>query len=95
MFRAPPSGPRRCCRACGPATNREEYIGFQRAIVAAQTAAMSGFPTWDRMSAAYAAAPGVTAEAVSAVGPVQRRFAHVQVGGIGDNSTPWTLAATR
>jgi len=39
----------------------EEYIGFQRAIVAAQTAAMSGFPTGDRMSAATQR-PGVTAE---------------------------------
>ena len=74
----------RCCRGCGPATSRSEFVGLQRAIVAAQTAAMSGFPTWGSDVGGYNAnGPPLTAELfarwaqLGAVSPV------LEVGGAG------------
>ncbi len=69
----------------------EEWIGLQRAIVAGQTMGMSGFPTWGSDIGGYQAPPFVTADLFvrwaqfGAVSPV------MEVGGVGANSTPWTL----
>jgi alpha-D-xyloside xylohydrolase len=69
----------------------QEYVGLQRAIVSAQTAAMSGFPTWGSDVGGYAGPPYDDAELfvrwaqLGAVSPV------MEVGGMGTNATPWLL----
>jgi alpha-D-xyloside xylohydrolase len=69
----------------------EEWVGLQRAIVAGQTMGMSGFPTWGSDIGGYQGPPFVTAELFvrwaqfGAISPV------MEVGGVGANSTPWTL----
>ncbi|HEX4520321.1 MAG TPA: TIM-barrel domain-containing protein [Gaiellaceae bacterium] len=69
----------------------EEWVGLQRAIVAGQTIGMSGFPTWGSDIGGYQGPPFVTAELLvrwaqfGAVSPV------MEIGGVGANSTPWTL----
>ncbi len=69
----------------------EEFVGLQRAIVAGETAGMSGFPTWGSDIGGYAGPPYVNAELfvrwaqLGAVSPV------MEVGGQGPNATPWTL----
>ncbi len=72
----------------------EEWVGLQRAIVAGQTIGMSGFPTWGSDIGGYQGPPFVTPELFvrwaqfGAVSPV------MEVGGVGANSTPWTLGAS-
>ncbi len=69
------------------------YVGLQRAIVSGQTAAMSSFPTWGSDVGGYAGPPFDDAELfvrwaqLGAVSPV------LEVGGVGPNSTPWTLGS--
>jgi alpha-D-xyloside xylohydrolase len=71
----------------------EEFVGLQRAIVAGETAGMSGFPTWGSDIGGYAGPPYVTADLfarwaqLGAVSPV------MEVGGQGQNATPWTLGS--
>lgn len=71
----------------------EEWVGLQRAIVAGQTIGMSGFPTWGSDIGGYQGPPFVTAQLLvrwaqfGAVSPV------MEIGGVGANSTPWTLGA--
>ncbi len=71
----------------------EVWVGLQRAIVAGQTMGMSGFPTWGSDIGGYQGPPFVTPDLFvrwaqfGAVSPV------MEVGGVGANSTPWTLGA--
>jgi alpha-D-xyloside xylohydrolase len=72
----------------------QEFVGMQRAIVSGQTAAMSGFPTWGSDVGGYAGPPFDTSDLFirwaqfGAVSPV------MEVGGTGQNATPWTLGTT-
>jgi alpha-D-xyloside xylohydrolase len=69
----------------------QAFIGLQRAIVSGQTAAMSGFPTWGSDVGGYAGPPFDNTDVfirwaqLGAVSPV------MEVGGTGENATPWTL----
>jgi alpha-D-xyloside xylohydrolase len=71
------------------------YLGLQQAIMAAQTAGMSGFPTWGSDVGGYTSLQPtpVTADVferwaqLGAISPV------LEVGGTGPNATPWTLGA--
>lgn len=71
------------------------WLGLQEAIADAQTAAMSGFPTWGSDVGGYESlAPTALTAAVferwaqlGAISPV------MEVGGQGANATPWTLGA--
>jgi alpha-D-xyloside xylohydrolase len=71
----------------------EEFVGLQRAIVSGETAGVSGFPTWGSDIGGYAGPPYVTADLfvrwaqLGAVSPV------MEVGGQGQNATPWTLGS--
>jgi alpha-D-xyloside xylohydrolase len=71
----------------------EEFIGMQRAIVAGETAGMSGFPTWGSDIGGYDGPPYVDSDLfvrwaqLGAVSPV------MEVGGQGQNATPWTLGS--
>ncbi len=71
----------------------EEFVGLQRAIVSGETAGMSGFPTWGSDIGGYAGPPYVTENVfvrwaqLGAVSPV------MEVGGQGQNATPWTLGS--
>ncbi len=93
IFRAATVGSQAILPGLWAGDQPEVWIGLQRAIVAGQTAAMSGFPTWGSDVGGYAAPPGVTADLferwaqLGAVSPV------MEVGGVGANSTPWTLGA--
>jgi alpha-D-xyloside xylohydrolase len=69
----------------------QAYVGLQRAIVAGQTAGVSGFPTWGSDVGGYATPPEDDAELfvrwaqLGAISPV------MEVGGGGPNATPWVL----
>jgi len=92
IFRAATMGSQHVLPGIWAGDQPEEFIGLQRAIVSAQTAAMSGFPTWGSDIGGYSAnGPPLTAELfarwaqLGAVSPV------MEVGGQGANATPWTL----
>ncbi len=91
IFRAATVGSQAVLPGIWAGDQPEVWVGLQRAIVAAQTAAMSGFPTWGSDVGGYAASPAVTADVfarwaqLGAISPV------LEVGGAGANATPWTL----
>ncbi len=92
IFRAATVGSQQVLPGLWAGDQPEEFVGLQRAIVAAQTAAMSGFPTWGSDVGGYNAnGPPLTAELfarwaqLGAVSPV------LEVGGQGANATPWKL----
>jgi alpha-D-xyloside xylohydrolase len=91
IFRAATPGSQAVVPGLWAGDQPQEYVGLQRAIVDAQTAAMSGFPTWGSDVGGYDAPPADTAELfvrwaqLGAVSPV------MEVGGEGPNATPWTL----
>jgi alpha-D-xyloside xylohydrolase len=91
IFRAATSGSQQVVPGLWAGDQPQVYVGLQRAIVAAATAAMSGFPTWGSDVGGYAAPPEVTEELfvrwsqLGAVSPV------MEVGGIGVDGTPWQL----
>ena len=91
IFRAATVGSQSVVPGIWAGDQPQEYVGLQRAIVSAQTAAMSGFPTWGSDVGGYAGPPFDDAELfvrwaqLGAVSPV------MEVGGIGGNATPWTL----
>ena len=66
------------------------WTGLQQAVTAAQTAAMSGFPTWGSDIGGYSS-EGLTPDVferwaqLGAISPV------MEVGGKGPNAVPWTL----
>ena len=66
-------------------------MGLQRAVVAAATASISGFPTWGSDVGGYAAPPEDDTELfvrwaqLGAISPL------LEVGGVGPNATPWVL----
>jgi alpha-D-xyloside xylohydrolase len=92
IFRAATMGSQHVLPGLWAGDQPEEFVGLQRAIISAQTAAMSGFPTWGSDVGGYAAnGPPLTAELfarwaqLGAVSPV------MEVGGQGANAIPWTL----
>jgi alpha-D-xyloside xylohydrolase len=91
IFRAATVGSQAVVPGIWAGDQPQQYIGLQRAIVSAQTAAMSGFPTWGSDIGGYAGPPFDDAELfvrwaqLGAVSPV------MEVGGVGGNATPWVL----
>jgi alpha-D-xyloside xylohydrolase len=91
IFRAATVGSQSVVPGIWAGDQPQDYVGLQRAIVSAQTAAMSGFPTWGSDVGGYAGPPFDNAglfvrwAQLGAVSPV------MEVGGAGGNATPWTL----
>jgi alpha-D-xyloside xylohydrolase len=94
IFRAATMGSQAVVPGLWAGDQPEEFVGLQRAIVAGQTAAMSGFPSWGSDVGGYDGPPYVSTQLfvrwaqLGAVSPV------LEVGGQGDNATPWLLGPT-
>ena len=92
MFRAATVGSQSVLPGMWAGDQEETWQGLQAAIIEAQTAGMSGFPTWGSDIGGYAPA-ALTGELfarwaqLGAVSPV------MEVGGDGPNETPWLLGA--
>lgn len=92
IFRAATMGSQSLLPGIWAGDQEELWGGLQKAIVEAQTAAMSGFSTWGSDIGGYAPAD-LTPELFErwaqfgAVSPV------MEVGGAGANATPWVLGA--
>ncbi len=90
IFRAGYTGEQRVLPAVWGGDQPGDWTGLQRAIRAAATSSMSGFPVWGSDVGGYASA-GLTGEifarwaGLGAISPV------FEVGGIGQNATPWTF----
>jgi alpha-D-xyloside xylohydrolase len=90
IFRAATVGSQSVLPGIWAGDQAQDWTGLQAAIVAGQTAAMSGFPTWGSDIGGYAVPP-VAADVferwaqLGAVSPV------FEVGGGSGASTPWTL----
>ena len=92
IFRAATVGSQRVLPAIWAGDQPGEWIGLQLAIRQAQTAAMSGFPTWGSDVGGYAS-PNLTADVFARwaqLGAVSPLF---EVGGQGGNATPWELGS--
>ena len=93
IFRAATVGSQAVVPGLWAGDQPEEWVGLQRAIVAGETAAMSGFPTWGSDVGGYDGPPYVGAALfvrwaqLGAVSPV------LEVGGEGENAAPWLLGA--
>ncbi len=68
------------------------WVGLQRAIVEAQTAAMSGFSTWGSDIGGYSSA-GLSAELFERWAQLGALSPVMEVGGSGPNATPWVLGS--
>jgi alpha-D-xyloside xylohydrolase len=94
IFRAGTPGSQSVVPGMWAGDQPEEFVGLQRAIIAGETAAMSGFPTWGSDVGGYAGPPYVDTDLfvrwaqLGAVSPV------LEVGGKGENATPWLLGPT-
>src|SRR5581483_6757555 len=90
LFRSATVGSQRLVQGLWAGDQDGDWNGLQAAIRLGATAAMSGFPTWGSDVGGYRSA-GLTADVFarwaqfSAVSPV------FEVGGAGQNSTPWVL----
>jgi alpha-D-xyloside xylohydrolase len=90
IFRAGAMGSQSIAPGIWAGDQTGDWNGLQRAIRSAETAAMSGFPTWGSDVGGYSSEQ-VTAEVfirwaqLGAVSPV------LEVGGVGANATPWVL----
>jgi alpha-D-xyloside xylohydrolase len=92
IFRAAVMGSQRVLPGLWAGDQPGDWTGLERAIVAAQTAAMSAFPWWGSDIGGYHS-QALTGDLfarwaqLGAVSPV------MEVGGQGANATPWTLGA--
>jgi alpha-glucosidase (family GH31 glycosyl hydrolase) len=90
IFRAASMGSQRLLPGLWAGDQPGDWGGLRTAVRMAQTAAMSGFPTWGSDVGGYASS-ALTADVLArwaqlgAVSPI------LEVGGIGPNATPWQL----
>ena len=92
IFRAGYTSEQRVLPAIWGGDQPGDWTGLQRAIRGAASAAMSGFPVWGSDVGGYASA-GLTSEVFSrwtGLGAISPVF---EVGGIGQNATPWTFGS--